>query len=192
VAAAGRRTTRSTNRTTRAAAHAPTARRNQSHIERHARRQHLDPDLVRAVIQVESGFDPYARSSKGAEGLMQLMPATAADYRVRDPFDPDQNIRAGTAYLRDLLDRYGGDERLALAAYNAGPGNVDRFGGSVPPFRETRQYVRKIRKAAGAADRAPGHHVIYKTVEIVDGRPVPHYSDKPPASGPYEIVDQPH
>jgi hypothetical protein len=181
-------------RTTRATTEADTAGRYDALIERHARRQRLDPELVRAVIQVESGFDAQARSSKGAEGLMQLMPATAADYRVRDPFNPDENIRAGTAYLRNLLDRYNGDERLALAAYNAGPGNVDRFGGSVPPFRETRQYVRKIRQAAGstaASASRSGRRVIYKTVEIVDGRPVPHYSDKPPASGPYEIVDQP-
>ena len=161
-------------------------------IRRQAERQHLNPDLVRAVIQVESGFDPYARSDKGAEGLMQLMPATAADYGVRNPFNPAENIRGGTAYLRDLLDRYGNDERLALAAYNAGPGNVDRFGGTVPPFPETQRYVRKIRSAAGSASAtAEGRHVIYKTVEMVDGRPVPHYSDTPPASGPYEVIDGP-
>jgi soluble lytic murein transglycosylase-like protein len=191
VADAGKRKARSTIRTTRAASGTDSAGRYEALIERHARRQHLDPDLVRAVIQVESGFDAHARSSQGAEGLMQLMPATAADYGVRDPYDPAENIRGGTAYLRDLLDRYGDDERLALAAYNAGPGTVDRFGGTVPPFSETREYVRKIRKATGAVGRAPGHHVIYKTVEIVDGRPVPHYSDTPPASGPYEILDQP-
>lgn len=168
------------------------AGRYESIIQRQAERQHLNPDLVRAVIQVESGFDPSARSDKGAEGLMQLMPSTAADYGVRDPFDPTENIRGGTAYLRDLLDRYGNDERLALAAYNAGPGTVDRFGGTVPPFPETQRYVRKIRSAAGsAAAAAPGRHVIYKTIEIVDGRPVPRYSDTPPASGPYEIIDGP-
>ncbi|HEY7790065.1 MAG TPA: transglycosylase SLT domain-containing protein [Vicinamibacterales bacterium] len=189
VTDAGERT--SHNRTTRAAAQTDSTGRYEALIARHAQLRHLDPDLVRAVIQVESGFDPRARSNKGAEGLMQLMPATAADYGVRDPYDPAENIRGGTAYLRDLLDRYHDDERLALAAYNAGPGTVDRYG-TVPPYAETRQYVLKIRKAAGAAD-APvgGRHVIYKTIEIVDGRPVPHYSDKPPASGPYEIVDQP-
>ncbi len=158
-------------------------------IARHARRQHLSPDLVRAVIQVESGFDPDAQSAKGALGLMQLMPATAAELGVRNPFDPAENIRAGTAYLRELLDRYDGNQRLALAAYNAGPGTVDRYGQDVPPYPETRRYLEKVRSAAASsAEPAPARRVIYKTVEIVNGRPVPHYSDTKPASGPYEIV----
>src|SRR5262245_17539633 len=101
----------------------------ESLIVEHATRQSLRPELVRAVIQVESGFNPEARSPKGAMGLMQLMPATARMLGVRFPFDPEDNIRGGTMYLRQLLDRYEGDERLALAAYNAGSGAVDRHGG---------------------------------------------------------------
>jgi len=101
----------------------------------------VDPDLVRAVIEVESAFEPRALSAKGAMGLMQLMPATARQYGVADPFDPRANIEAGTKHLRSLLDRY--DLSLALAAYNAGPGAVDRFGG-VPPYRETKDYVRRV------------------------------------------------
>lgn len=112
-------------------------------IARHARRTGLDPRLVQAVMQVESGFRVNARSSKGAMGLMQLMPETAVDLRVSDAYDPDQNVRGGTTYLRRMLDRFDGDLQLALAAYNAGPTAVDRHGG-VPPYKETRQYVRKV------------------------------------------------
>jgi soluble lytic murein transglycosylase-like protein len=111
-------------------------------IERHAAAQELDHRLVQAVIQVESGYNPQARSRKGAMGLMQLMPETARDMRVRDAYDPDENIRGGTAYLRRMLDRFGTLE-LALAAYNAGPTAVARHGG-VPPYRETRNYVRRV------------------------------------------------
>ncbi|RMH22394.1 MAG: lytic transglycosylase domain-containing protein, partial [Acidobacteria bacterium] len=112
-------------------------------IERYAHRADLDPRLVRAVVQVESGYDPRARSTKGAMGLMQLMPETARELAVRDPYDVEQNIRGGTTYLRRMLDRFDQDLTLALAAYNAGPGAVERHGG-VPPFRETRDYVRKV------------------------------------------------
>jgi len=101
----------------------------------------VDPDLVRAVIEVESAFEPRAVSARGAMGLMQLMPATARQYGVADPFDPRANIEAGTQHLRSLLDRY--DLSLALAAYNAGAGAVERYGG-VPPYRETKAYVRRV------------------------------------------------
>ena len=93
---------------------------------------------------VESGLDPRARSPKGALGLMQLMPATARQYGVKDALDPWQNLRGGAAHLSDLLDRYDGDLTLTLAAYNAGSGAVQRYRG-VPPYRETREYVRKVR-----------------------------------------------
>ena len=112
-------------------------------IETHARRQQLDPDLVRAVVQVESAFQPGAESHKGAMGLMQLMPETARVLSVRDPWDPNDNLQGGTVYLRHLLDRFGGQLELALAGYNAGPENVERYGG-IPPFEETRSYVEKV------------------------------------------------
>ncbi len=157
-------------------------------IEQHARDQGVRPDLVRAVIQVESGFNPRAVSPKGARGLMQLMPRTALVLGVRHIFDPNENIRAGVAYLRQLLDKYGSEE-LALAAYNAGTTAVSRYGNQVPPYRETRDYVRRIRGVSGTRSTAlAAGKVIYKTVEIVDGRPVPRYSDTRPSSGNYAIV----
>ena len=154
-------------------------------ITEHARRERVAADLVRAVIQVESAFNPTAVSSKGAMGLMQLMPATAVELGVSNPFDPDQNIRGGVTYLRRLLDRYDGNVELALAAYNAGMGNVEKYG-DVPPFKETRNYVRKI---TGAAPPTPVN-AIYKWFELKDGKPLVRYSNKPPASGSYEIVGQ--
>ena len=104
----------------------------------------LDPDLIRAVMQTESAFDPLVVSRAGAEGLMQLMPELAAEMGVIDSFDPRENIMGGGRYLRRLLDFYDGDLSLALAGYNAGPGNVERYGG-VPPFPETRKYVKTIK-----------------------------------------------
>lgn len=112
-------------------------------INRAARAQDIDPDLVKAIIRVESNFDPRAVSRKGAQGLMQLMPATAASHAVADAFDPAQNIAGGVRYLRKLLGLFPGDLRLVLAGYNAGENAVARYGG-VPPFRETQQYVRKV------------------------------------------------
>ncbi|WP_243137507.1 lytic transglycosylase domain-containing protein [Desulfofundulus thermobenzoicus] len=106
----------------------------------------LEPALLKAVARVESGFNPYALSPAGAQGLMQLMPATAAAMGVRDPWDVRQNLEGGARYLRSLLDRYHGNVTLALAAYNAGPGAVERYGG-VPPYRETRQYIQRVDSA---------------------------------------------
>ena len=108
-----------------------------------ARRHGLDPALVRAVVAVESGFQPEAVSPKGAKGLMQLMPATARELGVADPFDAAANLDGGSRYLRSLLARYEGDLAKALAAYNAGMGAVARHRG-VPPYAETRRYVQKV------------------------------------------------
>jgi soluble lytic murein transglycosylase-like protein len=112
------------------------------HIEAAAALHGVSVELVRAVIQVESEFDPLARSSKGAQGLMQLMPETAEEMGVSNPLEPAQNVRGGTSYLRSMIDRYG-DLGRALAAYNAGPTAVDRYGG-IPPFQETRDYVDRV------------------------------------------------
>lgn len=137
----------------------------------------LSPDFVRAVIAAESAFNPRARSLKGAMGLMQLMPETAARYHVTNAYDPSDNIRAGTSYLRSLLTRYNGDESLALAAYNAGPQAVAKYGDTVPPYRETRAYVARIRQKAQTA--VPQNR-IYKTVRMVNGTPQVVYTDRRP------------
>jgi soluble lytic murein transglycosylase-like protein len=108
-----------------------------------AQSNRLEPALVAAVILAESGGDPRAQSKRGARGLMQLMPATARQYGVSNVFDPEENIRGGSRYLHDLVERYQNDLRLVLAAYNAGPEAVDRHGG-IPPFRETLEYVPRV------------------------------------------------
>lgn len=112
-------------------------------IRHHAGRHGLSPRLVQAVVQVESGYNERALSRKGAMGLMQLMPATAQELSVADPYDAAQNLRGGTTYLRRMLRRFSGDLVLALAAYNAGPEAVERYR-DVPPYRETRDYVQKV------------------------------------------------
>lgn len=151
-------------------------------IDEQARRNNVRASLVRAVIQVESAFNRWAVSDKGAMGLMQLMPATARKLGVKNAFNPAENIAGGVAYLRELLDRYDGDEQLALAAYNAGPGAVDKYGHAVPPYRETKNYVVKVNGLA-TPRRKPdiaAATALYKSVEIVDGRSVVKYSDRKP------------
>lgn len=146
-------------------------------IVEHANEHSLHPDFVRAVIQAESAFNPRARSVKGAMGLMQLMPGTAAEYGVTNAYDPVQNIKAGVAYLKSLLVRFKNDVSLALAAYNAGPRAVEKYGNTVPPYKETRNYVSKIRANAAAAVET-GPKPIVRRVEIVNGREVVRYTQK--------------
>jgi soluble lytic murein transglycosylase-like protein len=155
-------------------------------IEQYARAHSVSADLVRAVIQAESNFNPRAVSSKGAMGLMQLMPATARELGVTDPFHPAQNIRGGVTYLARLLTKYDQNVELALAAYNAGAGNVERYGNAVPPFRETRDYVKKITAKPGVT--APPVPVIYKWTEVVNGEPRVRYSNVAPKGVPFEVV----
>jgi soluble lytic murein transglycosylase-like protein len=141
-------------------------------IDENAEAHGVSPHLVRAVIQQESGFNPNARSHKGAMGLMQLMPATAQELGVSDPYNPSENIRGGVAYLKGLLVKFQQNVELALAAYNAGPTAVTRYG-TVPPYRETRDYVTRIKTAV---DAVPKGKSIYRTIEIVNGREVPRFS----------------
>ena len=112
-------------------------------ISEAAEKYNLDPQMIRAVVQAESAFDAMAVSPVGALGLMQLMPALATELGVTDPMDPRQNVMAGSLYLRQLLDSHRGNVKLALASYNAGPGNVAKYR-AIPPFKETQNYVKKV------------------------------------------------
>jgi len=125
-------------------------------IESAAKAQNVEPKLIRAVVERESAFRPCAISEKGAQGLMQLMPETAQELQVQDPFDPRQNIQAGARYLKQLLDKYKGDLPHALAAYNAGPNLVDQAGG-IPDIPETRDYVSAILGKLGIQPPADQH-----------------------------------
>jgi hypothetical protein len=126
-----------------------------------AERYGMDPDLIHCIVAVESNFNPRAVSSKKASGLMQLLPQTAAQYGVKNIFDPEENVNAGTRYLKELMAKYH-DLTLALAAYNAGPERVDQYGRRVPPYLETMKYVQRIAKsyakikADAAAQKQPG------------------------------------
>lgn len=122
-------------------------------IQETAARHGVDPELVRTLIQVESDFNPWAVSPKGAQGLMQLMPRTAASLGVSNAFNPRQNIEGGVRHLRALIDRYRGDLQLALAAYNAGAPAVDSYRG-IPPYPETQQYVRRVLSSYGVGPAA--------------------------------------
>lgn len=137
---------------------ADTLRRFEGAISTAARDTGLDPELLLAVVMEESGGNPAAVSEKGAQGLMQLMPATATEVGVADPTNPAQNIAGGARYLKQMMDRFGGQTSLALAAYNAGPGNVDKAGGRVPEFPETHRYIDRVearyRKLTGGTEIA--------------------------------------
>lgn len=130
-------------------------------IDRYANEYNVDPVLVRAVIQVESDFNPNCVSNKGARGLMQLIPETARRYGVKSIFDPEENIRGGVRYLADLMSMFNNDLHRALAAYNAGEGAVNRFGG-IPPYEETTTYVKRALtvyygRPYGGGESIPGH-----------------------------------
>jgi hypothetical protein len=156
-------------------------------IQESATRHGIDPDLIRAQMSQESSFKPRAKSYKGATGLMQLMPATAQRFGVTDIYDPQQNIEAGTKYMKWLLDEFGGDVDLALAGYNAGEGAVKKYGNKIPPYRETRDYVKKIRsnyQGGGLLNNAPvdfseADNLLSEMKKFTDGQisPQPKFSE---------------
>jgi len=117
-------------------------------IDKYSTQNNLDPDFVKAVVKQESGFNPNAKSHCGAMGLMQLMPSTAQGLGVTNAFDAEQNIYGGTKYLKGLMDRFGNNKELALAAYNAGPNAVKKYNG-IPPYRETQNYVKNVMASYG-------------------------------------------
>jgi soluble lytic murein transglycosylase-like protein len=134
-------------------------------IEEAAARHNVDPNLVRAVVKVESNFNPNAVSRKGAMGLMQLMPSTARQLKVNNPFDPEQNVDAGVRHLKQLLESYGGDIKLTLAAYNAGAGAVARSSG-VPRYAETQNYVRRITNLYYGSSASSPNEVSHDPVRV--------------------------
>ena len=154
-------------------------------IEKYAGQYRLDPDLVRSMISHESAFNPHAVSHKGAQGLMQLMPATASRLGVRNPFDPEENIRGGTEHLRFLLDTFNNDLPLSLAAYNAGENLVQRIQ-RIPNFPETRAYVRKITARYGRNEMTIPSAVQgsrpASAFRYVDGNGIPHFTNIPTRS----------
>jgi soluble lytic murein transglycosylase-like protein len=148
-------------------------------VEQQAHLHGIDPALVSAVIKAESGFNPQAVSSVGAQGLMQLMPATAKSMGVENAFDPAQNIAGGVKYLAGLLRKFGGSKALAVAAYNAGPGAVERYNG-IPPYRETQQYVQRVlsykdrfTETAAAATSQPNNVALLPLNPLTPLNPLP-------------------
>lgn len=142
-------------------------------FERAAKKYNVSVDLLKAIGKAESGFDPNAVSRSGAQGVMQLMPATAKYLGVTDSFDPEQNIMGGSKYIAELLQKYDGDTKLALAAYNAGMGNVKKYGG-IPPFKETQNYVVKVTKfmnedmKAGTVSVTTNNNLSTKSVDAIN------------------------
>ncbi len=160
----------------------PPAREIDRLVEQTATRLQVDPQLVHAIIKVESEYDPNAVSSKGAMGLMQLVPATARRFGVENPFDPRENIEGGVSYLKYLLDHFGGDLKLSLAAYNAGEHSVERYGG-IPAYQETRQYVRRVTslyqngEATGLSGITSKESPKAPIIRYVDANGVVHFSN---------------
>jgi soluble lytic murein transglycosylase-like protein len=142
-------------------------------VEAAARKYEMDPLLVHSVIQVESGYNPYAVSPKGAQGLMQLMPGTARRFGVSNTFNPRENIEGGVRYLKYLTTLFPNDPRLALAAYNAGEGAVWKYNYRIPPYRETEQYIYKVARKYGQARRQAQQSRPVETATAVKEVPAP-------------------